>query len=573
MINRIKNLYSVTEEGAKGLFKASIGCFIKNIAYLLPASLVIFFVQGVLNDNIRPIPVYIIAIIILGLLMSAMIYYEYNTTYEVTYRESANLRIEIANLLKDLPLSYFTKHDISDLSQTVMKDVADIEHALSHAIPQSFGFALFFVLISIPLMMGNLLLGLCIFVPILTSFLLLLTSKKLQIQGTTKYYQQLRANSESFQEAIELQQEIRSYGQTQSTIEKLNKQVEDSEEIHIKTEFMQAIPVTFSSSILHFSLGLTIVVGAALFSQGKVSLAYLLGYIIASSRIVDGVAALYANIAEILYIDARIKRIQSLKNEPLQKGEEATLTQYDIEFKNVVFSYDNERNVVDEVSFTAKQNEVTALVGPSGCGKTSVLRLMSRLYDYNQGQILIDGKEINHIHTDYLFEKISIVFQEVILFNTSVLENIRIGNRNASDEEVIEAAKLANCHEFVEKLPQGYQTLIGENGSKLSGGERQRISIARAFLKDAPIVLLDEISASLDVENEMKIQQSLNRLIKNKTVVIVSHRLKSIEKADKIIVMNKGKIDSVGKHEQLLEQSALYRSMIQKATMTAEYRY
>lgn len=573
MINRIKNLYSVTEEGAKGLFKASIGCFIKNIAYLLPASLVIFFVQGVLNDNIRPIPVYIIAIIILGLLMSAMIYYEYNTTYEVTYRESANLRIEIANLLKDLPLSYFTKHDISDLSQTVMKDVADIEHALSHAIPQSFGFALFFVLISIPLMMGNLLLGLCIFVPILTSFLLLLTSKKLQIQGTTKYYQQLRANSESFQEAIELQQEIRSYGQTQSTIEKLNKQVEDSEEIHIKTEFMQAIPVTFSSSILHFSLGLTIVVGAALFSQGKVSLAYLLGYIIASSRIVDGVAALYANIAEILYIDARIKRIQSLKNEPLQKGEEATLAQYDIEFKNVVFSYDNERNVVDEVSFIAKQNEVTALVGPSGCGKTSVLRLMSRLYDYNQGQILIDGKEINHIHTDYLFEKISIVFQEVILFNTSVLENIRIGNRNASDEEVIEAAKLANCHEFVEKLPQGYQTLIGENGSKLSGGERQRISIARAFLKDAPIVLLDEISASLDVENEMKIQQSLNRLIKNKTVVIVSHRLKSIEKADKIIVMNKGKIDSVGKHEQLLEQSALYRSMIQKATMTAEYRY
>ena len=300
---------------------------------------------------------------------------------------------------------------------------------------------------------------------------------------------------------------------------------------------------------------------------------FLLGYIIAAAKIKDAVSGLYMNLAEIMYIDSRIKRIKELREVKIQSGEKAELKTYNIEFKDVEFSYNADRKVINGLSFTAKQGEVTALVGPSGCGKTSVLRLMSRLYDYDKGQILIDGKDIAKIDTDSLFDKISIVFQDVMLFNTTVMENIRIGNKNATDDEVKEAARLANCSEFIESLPDGYNTVIGENGSKLSGGERQRLSIARAFLKNAPIIILDEISASLDVENEMKIQESLNTLIKNKTVVIISHRLKSVENADKIIVLDNGKLNAEGTHKQLMENSALYRSMIEKSGMTEVYTY
>lgn len=287
----------------------------------------------------------------------------------------------------------------------------------------------------------------------------------------------------------------------------------------------------------------------------------------------DGVNGLYLNMAEIMYIDARMKRIQELRKLRKQSGKKMELSSYEIEFQGVSFSYQKDYKVIDTLSFVAKQNEVTAFVGPSGCGKTTVLRLISRLYDYDNGKILIGGKEIANIDIDCFFENISIVFQEVLLFNTSVMENIRMGKKSATDEEVIQAAKLANCHEFISNLPEGYQSMIGENGSKLSGGERQRISIARAILKDAPIILLDEISASLDVENEMKIQESLKYLLKNKTVIIISHRMKSIEKADKIVVMHQGKVESIGRHEELLKISPIYRNMLEKSNMTENFRY
>ncbi|MDO5095194.1 MAG: ABC transporter ATP-binding protein [Peptostreptococcaceae bacterium] len=573
MIKKLQERYSLTENGAKGLLKASISVFFKNFSFLLPAMLIMFFVDNVVEDATKSPWYYTVIILIIAVLMYIITHIDYNTNYTETYKESANLRIEIADVLKDLPLSYFTKHDISDLSQTVMQDVADIEHALCHAIPQFIGFLVFFIVVSVMLIIGNWQMGLCIVLPIVTCFLLVQMSKKMQIDATSEYYQILRRNSESFQQAIEMQQEIKAYGLTEQVEDDLMEKVTESEKIHIKSEFKQAIPVSGIGTILKFSLGLTIVVGTKLLIQGEVSLLYLLGYIIASCRIVDAVTALFANMAEIMYMDARIERIRSLRTEPIQVGEQSELSKYDIEFKNVSFSYDGERDVVDGISFVAKQNEVTALVGPSGCGKTSVLRLMSRLYDYDKGEIIIDGKDISKVDTENLFEKISIVFQDVTLFDTSVMENIRIGNKNASDEEVIAAAKMANCHQFIENLPDKYDTIIGENGSKLSGGERQRISIARAFLKNAPIILLDEISASLDVENEMQIQESLNSLIKNKTVVIVSHRLKSIENANKIIVMNNGKIDNMGTHAHLMQSSKLYHSMIQKANMTADYVY
>ncbi len=573
MISILQKRYALTKAGAKGLLSASVTVFLKSFVNLLPAFVIMSFANQVIENTEIQISKYVIAVIVIAIIFAIVLRTEYITTYNETYKESENLRIEIAGILKELPLSYFNKHDVADLSQTVMKDVADIEHAMCHSIPQFIGLSASIIILTIMLLIGNVKLALCVILPILISYALMFLSKSMQKKITTKGFRQLRANSDAFQEAIDLQQEIKSYGQAENVAGKLVEQIEEFERIQVKSEFMQGVPVTVSGSILKFSLGATIMAGSVMYINGEVSLLYFLGYILVASRITEAVNLIYSGMAEIMHIDARINRINELRNTPTQQGEDTEINSYDIEFKNVSFSYDGERKVLDNVSFVAKQNEVTALVGPSGCGKTSALKLMSRLYDYNGGKILIDGKDIINISTDNLFEKISIVFQDVMLFNTTVMENIRIGNTNASDEEVIRAAKMANCHEFIEKMPEGYSTLIGENGSKLSGGERQRISIARAFLKNAPIILLDEISASLDVENEMKIQESLNALIKNKTVVIISHRLKSVEKVDKIIVMENGKVENMGKHEYLLENSKLYKNMIEKANMTSAYMY
>lgn len=290
-------------------------------------------------------------------------------------------------------------------------------------------------------------------------------------------------------------------------------------------------------------------------------------------KIKDAVEGTGASIIEIFYIDPKVDRIKSIRNEKTQEGSDFDLQSFDIDLQEVSFSYDREIPVLNGVSFTARQGEVTALVGVSGCGKTSVLRLISRLYDYDGGKILIGGKDIKEISTDSLFAKTSIVFQDVTLFNASFLENIRVGRKDASDEEVKEAARLANCAEFIEKLPEGYESMIGENGAELSGGERQRLSIARAFLKNAPILILDEISAALDVENEKKIQESLSRLIRNKTVIIISHRLKSIERADKIVVMDQGRVESIGSHDQLKEHSPIYRNLLENSKMAEDFSY
>ena len=332
------------------------------------------------------------------------------------------------------------------------------------------------------------------------------------------------------------------------------------------------LPLSISTNIQNLTLGATILFGTSIYLKGEASLLYLIGYIMCASKIIDAVNSLLSNFAELMYLDGNLQRIKELRSTEIQSGEEKKLKKFDIEFKNVEFGY-GENKVIDNISFIAKQGEVTAIVGPSGCGKTTVLRLMSRLYDYDKGKIIIDDNDIKEIDTESLFENISIVFQEVTLFNTSILENIRFGDKNATDEQVKEAARLANCEEFIEKLPEKYNTLIGENGSKLSGGERQRISIARAFLKNAPIILLDEISASLDVENEMKIQESLNKLIKNKTVLVISHRMKSIENANKIIVMENGKIESQGNHDELLEKSKVYNTMVKNSSLAENYSY
>ena len=573
MTNKVKDMFALTDSGAKGMIKASFGTFLMYIAYMLPITVLMFFINEVIENKALSIVIYLAILLVLSIIMYIFINFSYKTTYNETYKEAAGLRLEIADLLKKLPLSYFSKHDTADLSQTVMHDVADIEHAMSHSIPEIIGFMFYFIIVSIMLLIGNIKLGIAVIVPVIISFLLLVLSKKLQVSSTTKYFEQLRENSDIFQEAIELQQEIKSYGRKESTVNKIMNTIDKTEKLHIITEIAQALPTSFSGVLLKFSLGLTVVTGTLLYMKGEINLLYLTGYLIAAARIMDGVAGIYANIAEVMYIDARIKRIKELRNTPLQEGTSYKLKGYDIEFKDVSFSYNSETKVIDGLSFTANHNEVTALIGPSGCGKTTALRLMSRLYDYDSGSIEIGGKDIKGIKTEDLFDDISIVFQEVSLFNTSILENIRMGRKNAGDEEVKEAARLAGCEEFILNFSDGYNTLIGENGMKLSGGERQRLSIARAILKNAPIILLDEISASLDIENETKIQESLKHLIKGKTVVIISHRMRSIEKADKIVLMDKGKVCAIGTHAELLSGSELYRQLTKKAELTADYTY
>lgn len=568
----LKRMFQLTDMGTLGIVKASIASFFVYCSLMIPMTLLMVFIQNILELKENNISFFIVGNIIMVFIMYIIMSIEYNCLYNETYKESANIRIEIAEILKKLPLSFFSKHDVSDLSQTIMKDVSTIEHAISHAIPKALGLIVYLFLIVIMLLIFNFKLALCILIPIILSIVCIFISKKSQVNGNKKYYNVMREISEDFQESIELQQEIKSYNQIEKFSKKIIDDINYSEKVHIKSELGMVLPLSISTNIQNLTLGATILFGTSIYLKGEASLLYLIGYIMCASKIIDAVNSLLSNFAELMYLDGNLQRIKELRSTESQSGEEKKLKKFDIEFKNVEFGY-GENKVIDNISFIAKQGEVTAIVGPSGCGKTTVLRLMSRLYDYDKGKIIIDDNDIKEIDTESLFENISIVFQEVTLFNTSILENIRFGDKNATDEQVKEAARLANCEEFIEKLPEKYDTLIGENGSKLSGGERQRISIARAFLKNAPIILLDEISASLDVENEMKIQESLNKLIKNKTVLVVSHRMKSIENVNKIIVMENGKIESQGSHIELLEKSKVYKTMVSKSNLAENYSY
>ena len=568
-----KKHFALTDKGAKDLQKASAASFFVYVINFFPAMLLLLLVDELLLNNVKETELYLWGSILVLAAMWILLRIEYDALYNTTYQESANLRTEIADILIKLPLSYFSRHDLSDLAQTIMADVAAIEHAMSHAMAKAVGFLFFFPLLSVLLLLGNVKLGLAIILPILLGFGLLLLSKNFQIRESFKHYQKLRDNSESFQEAIENQQEIKSFGLTQKIRQTLYQKMEESEKIHLRAEISAGIPMLCSNVILQFAFVIVILTGVQMLHTGEIDILYFLGYVLASIKVRESVESVNMNVEELYYLDSMVKRIREIRETKIQQGKDQTISSYDIEFDQVSFSYDKDTEVLKNISFTAKQNEVTALVGVSGCGKTSILRLMSRLYDYDGGSIRIGGLDIKELSTKSLFEKLSIVFQDVTLFNTSVLENIRIGKKTATDEEVVQAARLANCEEFIRRLPDGYKTMIGENGATLSGGERQRLSIARAFLKDSPIIILDEIAASLDVENEKKIQDSLNRLILDKTVIIISHRLKSVENADKIVVIDCGRVEASGTHLELLKTSPTYNNLVEKAKLTEEFQY
>lgn len=565
--------FALTEDGANNLVKATILSFIIYLINMLPAIVLMIFAREILEGVVETKSFYVIFAIVSLVLLGVFLNIEYEKLYNTTYGECASLRIGIAEQLSELPLSYFSKNNLSDISQTIMSDISTIEHAISHSIPKLYAMLMFFPIISILLLIGNVKMGLAVIIPTIFSCIFMPLLKKYQILLDQKNFDVLRRNSESFQENIEMQLEIKSFNIVEKMKNILYSNMEEGEKVKTKSEFNMMLIIAISQIFSFVGIAIVMLVGISLIIKGEINVVYLVAYLLCTIKIKDVLDSSKEGLMEVYYITPAVNRIKEMMTQKLQKGVDTELRKYDIELKDVHFSYDKDTEVLKGVSFRANQGEVTAIVGESGSGKTSILRLISRLYDYNSGKILIDGKDIQNISTKSLFEKISVVFQDVTLFNSSIMENIRIGRQNATEDEVKLAAKLANCSEFIEKLPNGYETIIGENGLELSGGQRQRLSIARAFLKDAPILILDEIAANLDVDNENKIQESLNKLIKNKTVIIISHRMKSIENVDNIVVIDKGKVESIGTHKELLEKSKVYKKLIDKTKMTEDFLY
>lgn len=573
MKRKLQETFALTEKGARGMIRASIASFCVNFTYMAAMMTFFAFAKDLLADGKLSHPAfYLLAMAVIVVLMYLTLDFEYRATYNTTYAESRDMRIAIADTMKELPLGYFAKHDLSDLAQTMMQDVLDMEHAFSHAVPQAIGAGIFLVLMLIMILISHFWIGLAILIPTAVGLTIILLSKRYQKSFVKKFFDQSRKNVEIIQDAIEMQQEIRSYNLVGEKRREIHQAIRAAEKMHMQAEVGQGIPVTSAMTVVKLALASTILTVAYFMLKGQMTALYAIGYMIAATRLTSAMEGVGMNIAELFDIDVRVDRIKELKNTPVQKGREVELKNFDIEVKDLSFAYGN-NPVLNGVNFSAKQGEVTALVGPSGSGKTTMIRLLSRLYDVDRGEITIGGHSLKDIAPDCLYRQISMVFQDVTLFNGTVMENIRIGRKDASDEEVMEAARKAHCDDFIVKLPDGYQTLIGENGSKLSGGERQRLSIARAFLKDAPILLLDEISASLDVENEMAIQKSLNALMKDKTVIIISHRMKSIENVNQIVVFEEGRVNDIGRHEELMTRSKLYRNLVEKSSLTEAYVY
>lgn len=569
----LRRSFALTDDGARGLIRSSVSYFFYYLSLLLPMMLV-FFLAWQLTEGQEPnIWLYVGLLAASAAVMYVAVDMNYRVSYNETYRETANIRIDLASRMKELPLSFFTRHDVSDLAQVLTADVAALEHALAHGVANLIGFVAYFILGAVLMLLGDARLALCILVPIAFSIALVYLTKRLQVQIRTEQYAVLREISEEYQTTIDLSQEIKSYQLKEAFRARISSNLVNAEKLQWGSELAQVIPLSAAQAITVLPIGITLAVGVHLLAQGQATLLFVVGYVVAAAMFSRGVNNVFQYLAEIFYLDARVKKIEDIRDTPTQEGVGDAPTQFDVALSGVRYSYDGMRQVLDGVTFKARQGEVTALVGPSGCGKTTLLRVISRLVDYDSGSISIGGCDIKEMDTEALFNCVSIVFQDVVLFNTSVLENIRIGRLDATDDEVKHAAELAGCDDFVSHLPDGYGTAIGENGARLSGGERARISIARALLKDAPIIILDEIAAALDVESEARVQEGLNKLVAGKTVIVISHRMKSIENANNIVVLDNGQVQAAGTHDQLMEECPLYRSLVERSVAVEQYSY
>lgn len=558
------------------MLRAIAAVTLSNLVLMLPVGL-LYKLASCLLDGTAPAEqstFFIIAIIAVLLLIALTAVIQYRATFLSTYIESGVRRRTLAEKLRKIPLSFFGKKDLADLTNTIMTDCAMIETGSSHWIPELAGAVISTTLVVISLFFFEWRMALAAVWVMPVAFIIVLCSRKLMGKVQEKTVKYRIDCLDGIQEGLETLRDLRSYNMTDTYSEGLNKKIKAVEKHAIVAEFANAAFVCAAQMILKFGIGTVAVVGGSLLVKGEISALTFFMFLLVVTRMYEPLQIALQNLAAIISIDVNCKRMDDILSHEEQTGSEVLTNKgYDIVFDHVAFSYKDGEQVLSDVSFTAKQGEVTALIGPSGGGKTTVSRLAARFWDNDKGKITVGGVNVSEIDPEKLLSLYSIVFQDVTLFNNTVMENIRIGKKDATDEEVMAAARLAHCEEFVEKMPEKWNSMIGENGSELSGGERQRISIARAFLKDAPIILMDEATASLDVDNESLIQESVSKLIRNKTVLIIAHRMRTVDGVDKIVVLKDGKVAESGTPAELKKANGIYKHMFDVQLCTEQWKY
>ncbi len=576
MIEKLKHRYALSEKGAKEMVRAFVAVTLANLVLMLPVGLLYELSSYLLEGNVpkEKFGFFMAGIVVIFALMIVTTLFQYNSTFLSTYVESGVRRRALAEKLRRLPLSFFGKKDLSDLTNAIMSDCALIETASSHWIPELIGSMISATIIVISLLFFNWRMALAAIWVMPIAFVIVLTSRKALKDTQKKTMEYKLACQDGIQEGLETLRDLRSNNMTETYRKGLNEKIKNVEKNAIVLEFKNAAFVCSAQMILKLGIGTVALVGSMLLIRGELSVLTFFLFLLVVTRMYEPLQIALQNLSAIISLDTTCERMDEILSHEEQTGkEELSNNGYDIIFDHVAFSYENGKQILSDVNFTAKQGEVTALIGPSGGGKTTVTRLAARFWDCSKGKITVGGMNVSEIEPERLLSLYSIVFQDVTLFNNTVMENIRIGKKDATDAEVMEAARLANCTEFIEKLPDKWNTLIGENGSELSGGERQRISIARAFLKDAPIILMDEATASLDVDNESVIQESISKLIQNKTVLIIAHRMRTVDGADKIVVLKDGVVAESGTPDELKEQNGIYKHMVEVQLETEQWKY
>lgn len=574
MIKTLQRRFALSRQGAVDLIKGCIACVVQDISFMLPVGLLYYFVIDAMNGNLNGsrIAFYAVGSLVCLCLIFIATWFQYNATYLATYVESGVRRISLAEQLRKIPLSFFGKKDLADLTNSIMGDCATLETAFSHYVPALAGSLISTTLIAICLFAIDFRMALAAVWVLPIAFTITLFSARIQEYFNRKSVAANAALESGVQECIESLQDLKSNNAEERYLKGLDKKINYVEKRHIITELGTALFVVSSTLILKFGIATVALVGSALLIRGEIDIPLFFMFLLVASRLYAPLEGALQNLAAVISTKTNINRMNEIFDQPIQTGSNTMTNQgYDIVFDHVGFAYKPGETVLKDVSFTAKQGEVTALVGPSGGGKTTVSRLAARFWDINKGKITVGGMDISKIDPETLLSLYSIVFQDVTLFNNTIMENIRIGRKDATDEEVIAAARLANCEEFAVKLPDGFYSMIGENGCELSGGERQRISIARAFLKNAPIILLDEATASLDVENETLIQAALSRLIKDKTVLVIAHRMRTVSGADKVVVLSDGSVAEQGTPEKLMNTGKIYPHMVKLQMISGDW--
>ena len=575
MIKFLMKKYALSRQGAKDLIIATISCVVHNLTLMLPVSLLYLLVSDLYAGGVPQghLWIYIVGMVTAVLLILFSYRWVYGATYYATYKESSVRRISLAEKLRKLPLSFFGKRDLSDLTTTIMADCTTLEQSFSHWIPEFFGSMISTVIIAVCLFIFDWRMALAALWVLPVSLAIVAFSGKVQNYFTRRQTEAKLAVADGIQEALETMRDLKSNNAEEKYLKGLDKKIDLQEKRMIASELGGALFVVPAGMILKLGIGTVALVGGMLLANNAITVLTFFMYLLVVSRLYDPLSSSLQNLAAIISTNIPIERMNEIENYPVQPGTAELKTNgYDIVFDNVSFAYNTGEQVLSGVSFTARQGEVTALIGPSGGGKSTAAKLAARFWDADSGKITLGGTDVKTVDPEKLLSAYSIVFQDVTLFNNTVMENIRIGRQGATDEEVLAAAREAQCDEFVEKLPEGYQTMIGENGSALSGGERQRISIARALLKDSPVILLDEATASLDAENETHIQRAISRLVKGKTVLIIAHRMRTVEGADKLVLLKDGKVAEQGSPEELLAKGGIYAKMCQLQQQSGEWR-